>query len=131
MMSMTERIDGAKALIEWFGQWPSFHDAEVLELSLNRNGRSLLRIHTWHSTSAVDAAGHFRHDKDVVVQFDLIDVYDCEIVGFNAQNVLGLLQVDARDDGLRLSLDSVYGLGGWIDARQVSLTFLAGMPPKP
>jgi len=29
-------IEGAKNLRDWFGYWPSFHDAEVILLHLHR-----------------------------------------------------------------------------------------------
>ena len=29
-------IAGAAELVEWFGRWPSFHDAEIVSLELNR-----------------------------------------------------------------------------------------------
>jgi hypothetical protein len=36
---------GTDKIIQWFGQWPSFHDAEILELHLNRTGESWIKIH--------------------------------------------------------------------------------------
>ena len=35
-------IEGAKNLRDWFGYWPSFHDAEVILLHLNRSDASTL-----------------------------------------------------------------------------------------
>jgi hypothetical protein len=35
------RIDGAQRLYDWFGYWPSFHDAEILSLQLNLSSRHL------------------------------------------------------------------------------------------
>jgi hypothetical protein len=39
---------------EWFGHWPSLHDAEVISLHLNRRGSSALALHTWEMTKDVD-----------------------------------------------------------------------------
>ena len=48
-------IEGAKNLRDWFGYWPSFHDAEVILLHLNRSDASTLAVHTWEMTKEVDA----------------------------------------------------------------------------
>ena len=39
-------IHGAAELHDWFGYWPNFHDAEIINLHLNRTGSSSLRVHT-------------------------------------------------------------------------------------
>lgn len=39
-----EKIAGGPELLAWFGQKPTFHDAEILSLSLNRTGVSKLTI---------------------------------------------------------------------------------------
>jgi hypothetical protein len=52
-------IQGAGELHDWFGYWPSFHDAEVIGLHLNRKGSSSLRIHTWEMTKDVDEKGYY------------------------------------------------------------------------
>lgn len=49
-----QNIPGAMQLDSWFGCWPSFHDAEIISLHLNRNGNSFLRVHTWEMTKEVD-----------------------------------------------------------------------------
>jgi hypothetical protein len=49
-------LSGGSELIQWFdGHVPSFHDAEVLSLSLDRDSaRCEIRIHTFAMTSEVD-----------------------------------------------------------------------------
>ena len=78
-------VPGADALIEWFGRWPSFHDAEVLSINLNRSGPSCVRIHTWEMTSEVDARGYYVHQKNVIVSFFLEGLKDIEQAGFSHQ----------------------------------------------
>ncbi len=36
----THKIAGAERVLDIFGAWPSFHDAEVLSLRLDRSGLS-------------------------------------------------------------------------------------------
>ena len=38
------QVPGASALVQLFGYWPSFHDAEVISVKLHRNSQSLIRF---------------------------------------------------------------------------------------
>src|SRR5258708_3012424 len=64
-------IDGAEELYQWFGFWPSFPDAEVVSLRLNRRAPSSLIIHTWEMTKEVDEQGYFGTVKHIVVEFTM------------------------------------------------------------
>lgn len=37
-------IPGVEDVTRWFGEWPSFHDAEVVSLLLMLKGESVLRF---------------------------------------------------------------------------------------
>jgi hypothetical protein len=50
MLEVIDEIPGTLELVKWFGYWPSFHDAEVLDLELHRTGGSTVRIHTFEMT---------------------------------------------------------------------------------
>lgn len=52
-----KKLPGAEKVISWFGEWPSFHDAEVLELHMDRRGQSWVKVHTWGMVNQVDATG--------------------------------------------------------------------------
>jgi len=54
-----EGMAGARELYSWFGYWPSFHDAEVVSLQMNRAGTSSIAVHTWHTTNEVDSKGYY------------------------------------------------------------------------
>jgi hypothetical protein len=74
-LAMTESIlhemPGGRALFDWFGRKPRFHDAELLEITLSTGGSGLIRIHAFNMTNEVDARGYFVLDKHVVVTFAL------------------------------------------------------------
>jgi hypothetical protein len=123
-----ETIPGAKDLYAWFGHWPSFHDAEIVSLHLNRSGSSSLRVHTWETTKDVDEKGYFVLAKHVVVEFLMETVSDLNLAGFNHQNVIFGLGIEKADSRFRLSLDDCYGLAGYIDAEQLSLRIVPGKP---
>lgn len=92
-------IPGADAVSAWFGGWPSFHDAKVVDLHLNRCGISRLRVHAWHTSynpSEVDAKGHLRTDKHALGTFELAGIADLELFDFSSQNVLAGLDVSTQ-----------------------------------
>ena len=62
--------------MRWFGQVPSFHDAEILSLHLHRKGPSVLRLHGWINTGEVGQSGYFVLDRHAVVTFTLSEVMD-------------------------------------------------------
>jgi hypothetical protein len=122
------RIQGASELEEWFGYWPSFHDAEVIGLHLNRKGSSSLRVHTWEMTKEMDDKGFYVLAKHIVVEFIFEAVCGLSLNGFNHQNVIFGLAIDKTDCGFRVTLDNCYGLAGSIEAKSISLRLTPGKP---
>jgi len=124
-------IEGAQQLHDWFGYWPTFHDAEIISLHLNRKNPSVLKIHTWEMTSEVDEAGHYVMAKDVVVDF-MIDISGAddslELYGFSHQNVIFGLAISKGDSAYKLDIDPCFGLGGEIRADNISIRLVPGKP---
>ena len=52
-------VAGSRELLNWFGYWPSFHDAEVISLTLNRRGASCLLLYTWEMTEEINERGQY------------------------------------------------------------------------
>jgi hypothetical protein len=101
-------IPGAEAIVSWFGKWPSFHDAEILELHLERVGQSWIKIH------------HVAY-KPAVVTFKLDGVTDLELADFSQQNAIASLNLEQTETGLRLTLWPCYGLAGYLEAERMSV----------
>lgn len=124
-------VEGAQQLHDWFGYWPTFHDAEVICLHLNRKSPSILKVHTWEMTSEVDGTGHYVLAKDVVVDF-VIDISSAdealELYGFSHQNVIFGLVINKVDSAYKLDIDQCYGLGGSIKADNISIRITPGKP---
>jgi len=121
-------IPGAAELQEWFGYWPSFHDAEIVGLHLNRKGNSSLRVHTWEMTKEIDEKGYYVLAKHIVVEFIFEVVSGLSLEGFNEQNVLFGLAIQKTNSGFRVTLDNCYGLTGSIEAEKMSLGLTPGKP---
>lgn len=123
-----QEIHGAAELHDWFGYWPSFRDAEVISLHLNRKGTSALRVHTWGMTNQVDAEGFIVLTRHVLVEFLLESVSDCDLDAFNHQNVISRLAIEKADSGFRLVLTECYGLTGSITADNIAIRITPGEP---
>jgi Immunity protein 50 len=121
-------VGGAEALVEWFGNWPNFHDAEVLSIAVNQTGTSCVRVHTWEMTPEVDAKGFHVLRKHVVVSFFLDGLKDEQLDGFIFPNILFELTVTKTSEGLRLLMDSVYGIEGILTAKAIRVEIEPGMP---
>jgi Immunity protein 50 len=110
---MLTDIPGAEEIISWYGKWPSFHDAEILELHLERTGRSWIKIYN---------VGN----KYGVVTFNMEQVTDLELTDFSQQNVIGCLEVEETPKGIRLTMIPCYGLAGYLEAKQISVELSPG-----
>lgn len=121
-------LPGALEFVQWFGSWASFHDAEVLGVSLDRSNGATVRPHVFQMTPEVRADGYFQATKHVIVTFTLDRVQTVELNGFNDQNVISGLEVEKVDEGFLLEFSPCYGLAGQITAKGISLTWEAGIP---
>ena len=119
-------IDGAQELYSWFGYWPSFHDAELLELRLVRDGSSSLKIYTWEMTDEVDRLGHYVLTKHVVVEIFMRDISALSLSGFSHQNVLSCVVLEKADTGFVVTLDDCFGIGGAITTGEISIRVTPG-----
>ncbi|HEX5283831.1 MAG TPA: Imm50 family immunity protein [Bryocella sp.] len=88
-------IPGFDAVMEHFGHWPTFHDAEVVSVYLHRSGESRLDVHFFKTLPHVDSQGHYRTERHATVRFTFREVVALELYDFNHQNVLSSLQISA------------------------------------
>jgi hypothetical protein len=112
-------LPGSVGVKEWFGEWPKFHDGEVVSLSLCRKGESVLLVYPYYP------------EKPATVEFILTDITDLELVDFSSQNVISDLRIEQitnerGDSVLRLVLDQCFGLAGFIEAKKVRVNLLPG-----
>lgn len=127
----TPKIPGADAVVSWFGRWPSFHDAEVVRVHLNRAGRSVLSVHAWNmskQTYAEDGQATFVLDKHAVVTFELESISALDLHDFNHQNVVFGLEAGRKGNGFYLELLPCFGLNGRVEAAQMSVSLTPGRP---
>jgi hypothetical protein len=104
-----QRIEGAQAIFDEFGEWPSFHDAEVVRLELSREAKAPALL----LTIKYSAGAHRRLSGDRVFRFAFASIADVELFDFNEQNVLAQLTLmDAGSGRGAATLHSLYGVRG-------------------
>ena len=135
MTTPVDRIENAEAITSIFGYWPSFHDAEVLELTLRREpaGRvSLVAcIHVFEMTNQVKTDGYFLCQKHSIVTIAFEDADEVVAEGFNHQNALSQLRIEANDpDGpLSVAFEGAYGLEASLTCRAIRVASITpGIP---
>jgi immunity protein 50 of polymorphic toxin system len=116
-------ILGADAVVAWFGRWPSFHDAEILSLHINRGGLSVLRIYTWNPSTKVDRRGHFVKQREAILAFEFAGIKNLRLEGEHAdtQNVIRGFTIETTNDGYRLQLAPSHGLAGELTVEQLAV----------
>jgi hypothetical protein len=126
---MLPPIPGVEEVVAWFGRWPSFHDAEILSVHLNRGAPSLIRIHTWNLSDKTDRQGHNIREREAIVVFEFRAIMELRMEGEDAdeQNVVRGLDVEDADGGYRLRLFPCYGLSGELVVRQLSVRVEGGI----
>ena len=116
-MSLTpESVLGAEKLTSRYGGcWPSFHDAELIELRLHRGNfiagpshpdllgpELIVKIRTW-----IEAPGTL----PTLATLRFGGVEDLEMSGFNHQNVILDLSIKSAADGFDVTFRAAFGLG--------------------
>jgi hypothetical protein len=121
-------FEHSEKLTSIFGEWPSFHDAEVLRFALDRSGAEgptlEAEVHLFAVTSDVDATGHHILKNHTRVTLRFTEVAVCDLEGFNHQNVLFSLTTSnldpATNEGRRLQveLSASYGLSATFQCKR-------------
>jgi Immunity protein 50 len=121
-MNIPTYILNHKTVVDVYGRWPSFHDAQVSAYVAPTRGSQLLvfTIHTWQMTNEVDAKGYFVLQKHALVSFRFDGIFDVEMAAFDASNILSGIEFFPASDGssFRVVLDSVMDRSGSFSARK-------------
>ena len=98
MSEIASLIVGSEKLTSIFGRWPSFHDAEIHDLHLQRGYINLLtvRLHLWLMTRDIDQKGFYVSTKHTLTKMKFYDVDNFRMEGFNHQNAIFGLGIEQR-----------------------------------
>ena len=91
----TQVVKGHEKLTEIFGRWPSFHDAEVLGIRLDRRGSDewegpvvFVSVHVFEGYREDEHSKEVKWRKHTVVTFRFSRVVDISLLDFNQQNAI-------------------------------------------
>jgi len=144
MQPIESLIKGREKLLAIFGRWPSFHDAEVMEIRLARKPKErrekrdrgvelLARIHTWDMTNEVDSSGYYVLKNHTFVTFRFSGVEELKLEGFNHQNVIFGLTIqpkessDAGSSKFRVDFDPSFGVDAIFDCSAIEVVDATAM----
>jgi hypothetical protein len=118
-------ISGAAALA-LFGGLPSFRNAEVLSVLLNRQGVSIVRVHAWNP--AADVHGRLPRDGEAIVVFEFQGIRHLRLESNAAEggSVTRALLLEPAEEGYRLELRPSRGIGGEIVAEDIAIRIEGG-----
>ena len=125
-------IENQELVIAHFGQWPAFHDAEIVSILFERAEPGYWPI----ISLKIYAMGGFDRKTSAAVKHCLIEllftgVQDHELTGFNHQNVVFSIGFSQEDNLIMCNLEPCYGVSGYIAAERVmvkSASLLDGNP---
>jgi hypothetical protein len=134
-------IQNEHLLTDVFGRFPSFHDAEVVSISLNRCGRDRCAelealVHVWEMTSQVDEAGRYLLQHHSLVKFRFSRIINLELIDFNQQNVLAYLEITKTSDRerdkvkFRVWFRGIHGVTARFHCEAVSIESVEPFNPK-
>jgi hypothetical protein len=129
-------LEGAKAVADWFGYIPSFHDASIDRLELG-NGAAELALRYFRMTDEVNERGYFVLDRHALITIHLHGVTGVSLTGNAGASVdeLGIRRVAVEQTGwdsvagpdigdLEVRWKSNVGLQGAIFARDVRFSLV-------
>ena len=123
-MSGSTLLKDHQVVVDYYGAWPSFHDAEVYRVTLDRGSVDerpsiTLVVHAFASDGSVDEKGYYRIVTSVLVTLKCHDVSASELRDLGPQNVLSSLDFESTAEGVRVTLGPCYGLSGSLVCSQV------------
>jgi len=120
-------IPGAVELSNWFGGFPSFHDA-TMDLQINGDGTGWLKAYGFQATKAVDEKGHFICEKyfEATLNFEFIKTES--VTDFlPGLAIVGSLHIRKVKSGFEVDFtDTSYELSGSLICERVSVSFEPG-----
>ena len=133
LMGIESKIQNSHLLTDIFGRWPSFHDAEVLSITLDRGEKNNFEpsltaaIYVFEMTSQVDNEGRYVLRNHTLVRFRFYKIVNLSLTDFNQQNVLQHLDIEHLSDRERdkvkfkITFSGIFGVKAEFHCDSVSI----------
>lgn len=124
---MIDLIENSTLIIDFFGYFPSFHDFEILHVSMDISGPEIHMVIYAFEMSKEVKDRKYVHEKNCRIRFKFSNILGMELKDFNNQNVLSELSFKKEKEGIKTSIKSSYGLNGTIiSSRKKSIQRIDG-----
>ncbi|MCG7979778.1 MAG: immunity 50 family protein [Candidatus Thiodiazotropha endolucinida] len=108
----------AEIVEDEYGEWPSFHDAEIIKITLKRGEKpgkyaNLAADINLYYTKSINVGTSLYETiklKDNVISFEFYGVDNLNLEGFNHQNVIDELHVKEGKNGYSVEFESIFGV---------------------
>jgi len=119
-------LKGESKVMDAFGYFPTFHDAEVIWVKLNRNSSPGVEwpvptlefvLHGWEMTQEVNEKGYYVLTKHHLVHFMFSGIDHVNLQHFNHQNAIFELRINEIENPadhakLEIEICHAHGLNG-------------------
>ena len=122
MFDYGNKIKNANKLIKFFGEFPSFHDSEIVEVKLDRRLPSLeIKIYTFLMQNEVDKKGHYKRDKECIVVIKFSSIENLQIEDFNRQNVISNIDFAQKGNCVQVNINPCYGFAAQFACKTIEI----------
>lgn len=122
-MPLESLIIDSEKVVARFGEWPHFHDMEVVSMHFDRRGEDApwveFVVFAWSYTGRIAPDGYYEKTTYSLIRFRCDRVTSNQVEDFNHQNVLDGLEFTQIDGGVSVRLPSIYGVGGSLSCSRV------------
>ena len=127
MQTISTHIEESEKLTRLLGSWPSFHDAEIVSVELNRRPKVGAT-----KPSATFQIRLIEKDDDIFVRLLFDRVEDLKLEDFNHQNVIYEMRIVDATDGkrARVEIDTSFGLSGRFSCERVEVLSVSRLPKE-
>lgn len=112
-------IANRKLVKDIFGEWPSFHDAEVISIEVVRgeapgeyaNLRASIHVRKHEPRNVGTPAYELILTHSCIINFEFSGISELVIEGFNHQNVIDDLVFSPEGSAAKVEFVSIFGVG--------------------
>lgn len=127
--SPEKEITNATLVTDHFGYWPTFHDAEIMFVTLSRSldissSSILVKVYAFETTSKVTEDGYYETIKHCIIDFEFTELAKNEIDGFNHQNAVLNIEFGREDEFLDCNIVNSVGISAYIQSKKINVSKL-------
>jgi len=118
-------IINKEKILDYFGYFPTFHDNEIINVEMNRNGPNIsLKIYSFDFTKNLNNKHKFQKIKECEIEFLFKWIVNVKLQDFNHQNVIEKMTFNNDNNNIKAIITSSFGANGYIISKSVIIQSL-------